>query len=402
MSGHRRWSEIRHKRDLCLDKSPTTETLCQLKDGHAGNHQDASGNIRWGSWPAYGDFPESPKFSDDVGDEHVDPKPKFNVGDPVLFNHFYPAEPARVIEPTGEWLDNLSPGEILIEVEGGSRYYAHPEELERVSQFPRPEMQEIGKSPGASEFTRREMEMMRRNAQLPIKRCAISYEHPAHEWNSPLDGERYECMGEMPAVYGHQPPVASGPPPTQPPPKPADSARSVTPPRHRRSPLVDKRDREQVEAMLRHTRPLVDQDDSSNYHRLMKEIGAATDKTDHLYPYQTEAVEQIEEGVEALNRIIREQHKKLGEYIDTMAVQYEMYGDPEELVKRAEKAEALLASCKVDLHNSKQHQLGLMCAEQTDKLDKIKRLAELAADRNTGDVNWFANDILDIIEGNDE
>ena len=61
---------------------------------------------------------------------------------------------------------------------------------------------------------------------------------------------------------------------------------------------------------------------------------------------------------------------------EALAIQYEMYGDPEDLVNRAEAAEAALASCNVQLHNSKQHQLGLMCGELQDKLNRIAEVLE--------------------------
>jgi hypothetical protein len=244
---------------------------------------------------------------------------------------------------------------------------------------------------------------------------------------------------QPPQDCGYQP-IASGPPPTQPPPKPADAAQSVIPPRYRRTPFVSTRDQEQVEGMLKHTRP--------RFIRHTRPLGLADakpvapgdmfpippDEIEYQYPYQDEAVDVLKKfirshinaykmvhagyladtydtyrhepegckhceaksALDLLNGIIQTQAKKLREYEDAMAIQYEMYGDPEDLLKRAEEAEAALISCNVDLHNSKQHELGLMCGELTEKLNKIAKLVD--DNEHVGLSSFLASDIREILE----
>jgi hypothetical protein len=105
-----------------------------------------------------------------------------------------------------------------------------------------------------------------------------------------------------------------------------------------------------------------------------------------------------------LESIIERQQDKIDTYIEALALQSEMHRELQrlyrELDKRMDEAEADLASCNVELHNSKQHQLGLMCAEQTDKLNKIQSFID---DRNRG-AGLSAMDgieLLKIIDGND-
>lgn len=250
------------------------------------------------------------------------------------------------------------------------------------------------------------------------------------------------------------------------------------------------RDADQVAAMKRHTRPLVDpheefvrneaqyepellpenifEDDPHRDRFVIQpgdiEVVSRPDNDEdiqYLYPYQDEAAQTLEdfiasfansfwphtnqpdrckhckarEALKTLNGIIKTQYQKIRQAEDFMAIQHEMYGDPAELVTRAADLElrlhasdqALLnhgnvvaqqrnriavlehdlrvasrqaEACAVELHNAKQHELGLMCAEQQDKLDKIQKLLERAP-IDLGEGEWVVLDIRDILEGTD-
>jgi hypothetical protein len=220
------------------------------------------------------------------------------------------------------------------------------------------------------------------------------------------------------------------PPPTQPPPKPADARQSVEPPAYRYRPnlerlsrrsFVEEGDRKIVEGMLRHTRPLTPADAKPVAKGDVFPI--PSDEIEYQYPYQDEAADLLYEfinshvlkirmvptgmingvdtyrheptlcehckakdALDLLNGIIQTQVQKLREYEEMMAIDHE----------RITSLQQQLASCNVDLHNSKQHELGLMCGDLQYKLNEIKKLVE--ENRNIGLADFLAVDILEILE----
>jgi hypothetical protein len=66
------------------------------------------------------------------------------------------------------------------------------------------------------------------------------------------------------------------------------------------------------------------------------------------------------------------------------------------LDEEVENLRQQLTACNVDLHNSKQHELGLMCGELQEKLNKIAKLVE--DNENIGLAAWLSTDIKEILE----
>jgi tRNA U34 5-carboxymethylaminomethyl modifying GTPase MnmE/TrmE len=95
---------------------------------------------------------------------------------------------------------------------------------------------------------------------------------------------------------------------------------------------------------------------------------------------------KAKDALDLLNGIIQTQVQKLREYEEMMAIDHE----------RITSLQQQLASCNVDLHNSKQHELGLMCGDLQYKLNEIKKLVE--ENRNIGLADFLAVDILEILE----
>jgi hypothetical protein len=220
-----------------------------------------------------------------------------------------------------------------------------------------------------------------------------------------------------------------GKPPTQPPPKPVDARKSVEAPAYRYKPnlerlsrrsFVEEGDRKIVEGMLKHTKPIVEQIRDPLVEKI---VFPKADEIEYQYPYQDEAADflyefinshvlkirmvptgmvngvdtyrheptlcehcKAKDALDLLNGIIQTQVQKLREYEEMMAIDHE----------RITSLQQQLASCNVDLHNSKQHELGLMCGDLQYKLNEIKKLVE--ENRNIGLADFLAVDILEILE----